>query len=422
MKKMFLAGLILVLTINCSLQAQVKYETVEVNGSQIQVRKIGLEERKIKQPIVIFEAGLTEELNVWDQVVDQVAEFSPVLSYSRSGIGWSEPMGEKVTVESRADQLQLLLETLEIEPPYILVGNNWGNEVTREFAAKYPNQVKGMIYLDPVMDLENVTNLTAYLDDKGLDGELLGQEYLEFQKFLKSRYSEVNEQEVNSFLGLLEENKLNWKAKENPNKKSIIILGRGNDMYPMLDKLSMNSREFYQLIIDGKVEFFKEYTLENKNSSLVLTSGGMNFLPNQRSLEITMAVKQLINSDVNQSIITAALESDPKEFEGFINGLESYIIKSLLSERVYNMLGYSLMRHDKNEQALVLFKKNLERNPESANVYDSYGDGLLALGKIEEAIPYFKKAIELGTENSHRDLELFRKNLAKSKEMLASQN
>ena len=120
--------------------------------------------------------------------------------------------------------------------------------------------------------------------------------------------------------------------------------------------------------------------------------------------------------------ISAALESDPLEFEGFINGLESYIIKSLLSERIYNMLGYSLMRHDKNEQALVLFKKNLERNPESANVYDSYGDGLLALGKIEEAIPYFKKAIELGTENSHRDLELFRKNLAKSKEMLASQN
>ncbi|EAZ80507.1 alpha/beta fold hydrolase [Algoriphagus machipongonensis] len=418
MKKILFAGLILVLSISYSLEAQVKYQNVEVNGSQIQVRVDGLEERKFLQPVVIFEAGLAEELNVWDKVFDQVSEFSPVLSYSRSGIGWSEPIAEEVSLESRAKQLHLLLQELDIEPPYIFVGNNWGNEVIREFAAKYPNQIKGMVYLDPIMDLDNVEDLTAYLEEQGLDGELLTQEYLEFQKSIKSRYSEANKQEVAAFLGLLEKNKLNWEAKEIPFKNSIILLGRGNDMYPMMDKLSMNSRKFYQLMIDGKVDFFEKYTLENNKSSLVLTSAGMNFLPLQRSLEITMAIQQLINTDVNLSIVSASMNLNVKEFDEFINGLETYVMPSLLDERTYNMLGYSLMRRDQYENALVLLKKNLEKHPESANVYDSYGEGLVAVGKVEEAIPMFEKAIKLGSHGPHRDLGLFKKNLEKSKNLL----
>ena len=79
------------------------------------------------------------------------------------------------------------------------------------------------------------------------------------------------------------------------------------------------------------------------------------------------------------------------------------------------MLGYDQLRKDQPEHAMVLFEYNLEQNPSSANVYDSMGDGLVAMGKTKDAVPYYEKAVQLGEQSKHRDLGLFKKNLASVK-------
>lgn len=66
-----------------------------------------------------------------------------------------------------------------------------------------------------------------------------------------------------------------------------------------------------------------------------------------------------------------------------------------LSEAAINSFGYKLMKSDKNENALKIFKLNIEFYPKAANTYDSYGECLAKLGKNKEAIAAYQKALEL---------------------------
>ncbi len=70
-----------------------------------------------------------------------------------------------------------------------------------------------------------------------------------------------------------------------------------------------------------------------------------------------------------------------------------------LRENEMNELGYNLLSNNYNLQALETFKVIILLFPESWNAYDSYGEALLKSGKKEEAIMMYKKSIELNPNN-----------------------
>lgn len=419
MKKLFLLGFLPIFLLSTQLFAQSKTELITVDATQMRAKTSGLDERKAHQPIVILEAGSGESLEIWDAVFEQIADFSPVLAYDRVGLGKSAESKEITSIASRVRDLEGLLEEMNIQPPYVLAGNNWGNLLIREFAEEHPSNVEGMIYVDPVLDSENSAQLSAYLSDKGLDGEHLVAEYMNYQNMRMAGKSVVNKQEAEMFLGMLNDNKLIWSSQGVPEVNSLVILGRRVNVFPLMGSLSTNSGEFFKLLIESKMEFLDEYTLIHPEYSVLLSAGSMGLLLLQEPTQIAQSVRQVLYADPNKKIVHAAHTLSPEDFDTFITDLYTYIPSSLLSEENMNMMGYSLMRFDKYKQALSLFEKNLENHPNSANVYDSMGEGLMALGKVEEAVPLFQKAVEMGAEPRHRDFELFKKNLIKGEAMLA---
>jgi tetratricopeptide (TPR) repeat protein len=62
-------------------------------------------------------------------------------------------------------------------------------------------------------------------------------------------------------------------------------------------------------------------------------------------------------------------------------------------------LGYHLLSNGYISQALETFKVTTLLFPESGNAYDSYAEALLKIGKKEEAIMMYKKSIELNPNN-----------------------
>jgi len=64
-------------------------------------------------------------------------------------------------------------------------------------------------------------------------------------------------------------------------------------------------------------------------------------------------------------------------------------------ENAINSLGYSLLRSDKLDAAIKVFKLNTEEFPESANTFDSLGEGF-----------YVNKQFELSKENYQKSLDL----------------
>lgn len=78
------------------------------------------------------------------------------------------------------------------------------------------------------------------------------------------------------------------------------------------------------------------------------------------------------------------------------------------SESPVNTLGYKLMEMKRIDQAIEVFKLNVEAFPQSANTYDSLGEAYMNAGNKELAIKNYEKAIELDPSNSNAAMILKR--------------
>jgi tetratricopeptide (TPR) repeat protein len=66
-----------------------------------------------------------------------------------------------------------------------------------------------------------------------------------------------------------------------------------------------------------------------------------------------------------------------------------------------NRLGYMLLRGTKRlEDAIEIFKQNVQDHPESSNVYDSLGEAYMVSGIKELAIKNYQRSIELNPNNT----------------------
>ncbi|MCT2406090.1 hypothetical protein NZD88_00800 [Chryseobacterium antibioticum] len=71
------------------------------------------------------------------------------------------------------------------------------------------------------------------------------------------------------------------------------------------------------------------------------------------------------------------------------------------TERDFNRLGYQFLRLQQCENSVQTFNTASLIFPKSWNVFDSYGEALLQCGKKEEAMKMYRKSLELNPENTN---------------------
>ncbi|MFN8207867.1 MAG: alpha/beta fold hydrolase [Bacteroidales bacterium] len=98
---------------------------------------------------VLFESGMSDSLEVWGSIPDSVALHARVFLYDRLDIAKSDTSHTPRTLPNVVGELRSILQDQQINPPYILVGHSLGGLITRYFAANYPEEVKGLLLLDP---------------------------------------------------------------------------------------------------------------------------------------------------------------------------------------------------------------------------------------------------------------------------------
>jgi pimeloyl-ACP methyl ester carboxylesterase len=59
-----------------------------------------------------------------------------------------------LTGRTQAGELHALLETIHADGPYVMVGHSYGGVISREFAARYPDAVVGMVLIDATSEPE----------------------------------------------------------------------------------------------------------------------------------------------------------------------------------------------------------------------------------------------------------------------------
>ena len=75
--------------------------------------------------------------------------------------------------------------------------------------------------------------------------------------------------------------------------------------------------------------------------------------------------------------------------------------ESAFEEGTLNALGYRLLRQGMIEEALGIFRFNVELYPESGNPYDSLGEALIAAGDLERALENYETSVRLDPGNDN---------------------
>jgi Flp pilus assembly protein TadD len=75
--------------------------------------------------------------------------------------------------------------------------------------------------------------------------------------------------------------------------------------------------------------------------------------------------------------------------------------KFFFDENQINALGYRLMGQDRLDEAIAVFRMNVELFPDAWNVYDSLGEAYMVSGGRDLAIASYQRSLELNPDNAN---------------------
>ncbi|MGZ2370431.1 alpha/beta fold hydrolase [Ancylomarina sp. YFZ004] len=131
-------------------EAYANIDFITLNGFKVEVLTSGMENNQADKPVVVFENGIASGFGSWETVSEEISKTNAVFRYNRPRIGKSENDSLPPTTEHIVSNLRKMLITKGLEPPYLLVSHSFGGAYIRSFASQYPDEIAGLVFVDPV--------------------------------------------------------------------------------------------------------------------------------------------------------------------------------------------------------------------------------------------------------------------------------
>lgn len=121
--------------------------TTSINQQTVSYSYVPVAQRP--QPTLIFQSGLGDDKTVWQAVIQGLAQQVSTFSYDRAGYGNSAASHSERSPCQIAQEQHQLLQNAGVKPPYLLVGHSLGGLYEYVYAQLYPEEVAGLVLLDP---------------------------------------------------------------------------------------------------------------------------------------------------------------------------------------------------------------------------------------------------------------------------------
>ncbi len=105
-------------------------------------------------PTIIIEDGFGSSILMRSMLQAELSKFARVITYDHAGTGGSEAGPNPRHAGQIAGELRIALKNADIPTPYVMVGGSIGADYISVFAHKYPEDVAGLVWLDPTPDWE----------------------------------------------------------------------------------------------------------------------------------------------------------------------------------------------------------------------------------------------------------------------------
>jgi len=123
---------------------------ISVEGKKISYTGFGIKTRRQGEPVLVFEAGFgAGAVQNFACLYPALSKKYAVVSYDRNGEGQSAEDSTLVTDKDLCRRLHTFLAAIHVPPPYLLIGHSLGGPYIRLFTSLYPNEVRGLVFIDP---------------------------------------------------------------------------------------------------------------------------------------------------------------------------------------------------------------------------------------------------------------------------------
>jgi len=124
-------------------------DLIPVNGFKVEIVTYGMDNNQKGKPVIVFENGRGTDFEYWLPIIQEVSKGNATFAYNRPRIGCSEDDNQLPTIDHIVEILKQALLAKGLYPPYIFVGHSWGAACIRCYASFYPEEIAGLIFVDP---------------------------------------------------------------------------------------------------------------------------------------------------------------------------------------------------------------------------------------------------------------------------------
>jgi pimeloyl-ACP methyl ester carboxylesterase len=274
--------------------ALVGVRMIDLDGRAVRVQAIGLQDRRPGTPVIVFEAGASNSLEVWRGLLPQIASIAPVVAYDRAGLGRSEWDDTTPTPRHVTDRLRRVLRQIGADPPYVLVGFSWGGMLARYFASYYPSDIVGLVFVDPSpMVTESLADNLTPFETIGAGRAGFDAYWSSFTSLLADAPQAVRaENEV--MRGLLDMNLAERDLRPIPGVPMVVIVAAKYFAVPL--KVSFDLQALFQADLRYRLRVLNEWVLASPHGTLVMANNTTHTVPREDPGLIVSAVQRVLGA------------------------------------------------------------------------------------------------------------------------------